>query len=52
MDINLSILKSAALVAENSEYSEEVSEYSEEVELEDEIPDGCKKNNKGENECA
>jgi hypothetical protein len=41
MDINLPILKSAALVAEKSEYSEEASEYSQEAELED-----------GENECA
>jgi hypothetical protein len=48
MDINLSILKSAALVAENSEYFDEVSEYSEE----DEMPDGCKNNNKEENQCA
>ncbi len=52
MDTNLPILKSAALVAEKSKYSEEVSEYSEEAELEDKMPDACKDNNKGENECA
>jgi hypothetical protein len=56
MDINLTMLKSAALVtrlvAEKSEYSEEASEYSEEAELEDEMPDACKNNNKGENERA
>jgi hypothetical protein len=59
MDINLTILKSAALVAEKSEYSEEASEYSEEAseyseeaQLEDEMPDDCKNDNKGENECA
>ncbi len=66
MDINLTILKSAALVAEKSEYSEEAleyseeaseyseeaSEYSEEAQFEDEMPDDCKNDNKGENECA
>jgi hypothetical protein len=52
MDINLTILESAALVAEKPEYSEEASEYSEEAELEDEMPDACKNNNKGENQCA
>jgi hypothetical protein len=52
MDTNLTMLKSAALVAEKSEHSEEASEYSEEAELEDEIQDACKNNNKGENECA
>ncbi len=43
---------SAALVAEKSEYSEEASDYSEEGELEDAMLDGCKNNEKGENECA
>jgi hypothetical protein len=52
MDINLTVLKSAALVAEKSEYSKEASEYSEEAELEDEMPDDCQNINKGENECA
>ena len=45
MDIKLTILKLAALVAEKSEYSKE-------AELEDEMPDDCKNNYKGENECA
>jgi hypothetical protein len=49
MDINLTILKSAALVAGKSEYSEKASEYCEEAELEDEMPDACKNNNKREN---
>ncbi len=48
MDINLTVLKSAALVAEKLQYSEEALEYSEEAELEDEMPDDCKNNNKGE----
>jgi hypothetical protein len=52
MDIDLTILKSAALVAEKSEYSEEASEYSKEAELEDEMPDDCEHNNKGEIESA
>jgi hypothetical protein len=55
MVIDLTILKSAALVAEKSEYSEKASEYSEEAELselEDEMPNDCKNNDKGENECA
>jgi hypothetical protein len=52
MDINLTILKSAVLVAEKSEYSDKVSEYSEEAELEDEMPDACKHHIKGENKCA
>jgi hypothetical protein len=45
MDINLPILKLDALVAETLECSEE-------AELENEMPDACKYNNKGENECA
>ncbi len=38
MDTKLTILNSAALVAEISEYSGEALEYSEEAELEDEMP--------------
>jgi hypothetical protein len=52
MDINLTISKSAALVAEKSEYSEEASEYSYEAGLENEMLDACKKKKKGENKCA
>jgi hypothetical protein len=53
MDISLPILKSAALVASAEKLEHfEASEYSEEAELEDEMPDACKSNNKGENECA
>ncbi len=46
MGINLAISKSAVLVAEKSEYSEEALEYSEEAELEDEMPDACKNKTK------
>ena len=52
MDTKLTILKSAALVAEKLEYSKDASEYFKEAELEDEMPDACKNNNKGENEHA
>ncbi len=52
MDTTLTILKSTGLVAEKLEYSEEALEHSEEAELEDEMQDDCKNNDKGENECA